>query len=534
MKLVERWNMSEEKPLLFVRKASGLTRAISAWTVIFFGLAVGFMPWHYFIISALPTWYPGINLPFVYIFGGLLVVIECLGMALISVAIPRSGAIYVPLSRATSPMLGMMEAWRSIITNPTQRGVTAFLGAGQLATFLTVTGIITNNPGLQDIGSTMAANVWLLVGIGLIFQVVGFLIDVLGPGIMGKWMGIWGIGALFGILTVNALYLGTSSAALQTRWDATFGTGAYNEIVTVSNTHGFQPAPLDWGVTFSSLLIPVANTWPYTVQPVIGEVQRPRRNIPFSMVGSAVVLLVINSLSAYNLTSTYGEFARRYAFVWATPAAAAEVNINVNLPMDISGFSAVLTPNATLSAIASFAPQFSNFADMVGNCYYCSRPLFAIGMDRMGPEVFTRTHPRFHSPWVGSLFWFLWSLITLTLSAQYSGTVSSVVFGITFVYSLARMWHAWSEIELPFSRPEIWKQGFAWTIAGLPVMTIIGAFAGSMHLYLLATLTANPLDSGMFIWLLYFFGALMFGYYALKNQKRGVPPSKIYGELPPE
>ena len=144
------------------------------------------MPWHYFLMTAMPNWYPGTNLPVVYFLGGLIVVFECLGIALCFVACPRSGSIYVPVSRGVSPFLAMLEAWRSIITNPTQRGITAFLGAGQFASLVVITGQLSHDSGLIAAGQAFAGNVWLLVGIGLIMQIMKLDLNF-GDKMMGEF-----------------------------------------------------------------------------------------------------------------------------------------------------------------------------------------------------------------------------------------------------------------------------------------------------------------------------------------------------------
>jgi hypothetical protein len=58
--------MQNEKPMLFVRKASGLRRAITPWQSLFFGIGVVLGPWYYTLMASLPYWYPGINLPALY------------------------------------------------------------------------------------------------------------------------------------------------------------------------------------------------------------------------------------------------------------------------------------------------------------------------------------------------------------------------------------------------------------------------------------------------------------------------------------
>ncbi|MEM4733555.1 MAG: hypothetical protein QXD70_03400, partial [Candidatus Bathyarchaeia archaeon] len=133
--------MEKEKPLLFVRKASGLRRAITPWQSIFFGVATSCtLPWHFYLMAVLPNWYPGISLPLLYFVANLIVILEDFSMSLIYVAMPRSGSIYIPVSRAVSPMLGVMEATRSYFTNPIFRGANAYVGTLSMGALFQVLG----------------------------------------------------------------------------------------------------------------------------------------------------------------------------------------------------------------------------------------------------------------------------------------------------------------------------------------------------------------------------------------------------------
>lgn len=525
---------NEQQPLLFVRQASGLTRAISSWTVIFFGLGVQYLPFHYYLMGNIPFFFPGVDLVLIYFLGSLFVLIEVASMALIYVAMPRSGAIYVPMSRSISPALGMMEAWRSIIQNPTQRGVTAFIGAGQLASVIIITGRLSHQPGLLALGSAFQGNVYLILLVALLVQVVGLIITTLGPRMMGRWVFVWGIGAVFGILLVAGLFLSTPASALQGKWDATFGQGAYNEVVNLANQNGFKHIPISSGPTISAALIPVSITFPYTIMPLVGEVEKPRKNIPLSMMGSGVVILITNTVVSWAYVNSYGDFARMY---WATstnPAVASKFHINTAFNTDTSSFAAVLAGSPTVTGLAAFSPQWSNFNDLILNNAYCSRPLFALAMDRMGPSIFAKVDNRFHTPYVGNITWFILSLPTMLLATVASSAINDIIGGTIFAFALARSMQHWSEVALPFTRPEIAKQGLNIKVGGVDLMSILGAFTTAVFLYLIGSNQPQTLASGLYVAGMYAVGLLVFVVYSAKNQARGISVTQIYSQLPPE
>jgi amino acid transporter len=527
--------MEKEKPLLFVRRASGLRRAITPWQALFFGLAASATsPWHYYLMAVLPNWYPGISLPPLYLIANLILIIECFSMALIYVAMPRSGSIYVPMSRAVSPMLGIMEATRSYITNPIFRGANAYLGVMSLGGLFGVIGSITGMANLADIGASLAQPT-IALGVAILMQVIGALIDGLGPGIIGKWVTFWGILAMIGWISVLIPLAATPHAQLSTKWNQTFGEGSYEQVIQVSEAHGFTATKyaFNWGSMGAALLLPVANNWPYVLMPVTGEVQEPSKSIPLSMVGSAVILLIVNVSLATAYTSAYGDFALRYNFVVEGGFGGELTKAKAVPPPAVSTYSAILvSENPAFAAWIAWAPQWSNFADMVLNCLFTSRPMFAMAMDRMAPEIFAKVHPRWASPYVGSAWWLLLSVVTIFAVAFY-GALIPVLMGIGWVYTFARLFQHWSEIEFPFSKPHIWERGLKLTIKGFPVVALTGAISSAIMLYILCTSWAT-VGSGLWIAIVYLIGALHFAYYANKNLKRGIPPSSIYGELPPE
>ncbi|NWF86763.1 APC family permease [Candidatus Bathyarchaeota archaeon] len=524
--------MEKEKPLLFVRKASGLRRAITPWQAIFFGVATSCtLPWHYYLMAVLPNWYPGISLPLLYMVANLIVIFEDFSMSLIYVAMPRSGSIYIPVSRAVSPMLGIMEATRSYITNPVFRGANAYVGTLSLGALFSVVGSISGIDAFISLGATLVQPMYALA-FTILQQIIGTIIDGLGPGIIGKWIALWGILAMFGWITVLIPLFMTGPTGLQGRWDQTFGTGAYNEVLTVSDARGFTAPTFSWGAIGGALLIPVSNTWPYCLMPVTGEVQEPSKSIPLSMVGAAIIVLIVNVSTSYAYTYTYGDFALRYNFV-VESGYAGDFTVNKSVPVSVSTYSAILvSDNPTFSALVAWAPQWSNFADMVLNVLFTSRPMFAMAMDRMAPEFFAKVHPRWHSPYMGSIWWLVISVVVATLCV-YFGALISVVLGIGWVYALARLFQHWSEAELPFSKPQIWERGLRWTLGGMPLMAITGAISATFMLYILTT-SAVTIWSALLIGMTYLIGILHYAYYAHKNKQRGIAVSSIYGELPPE
>jgi amino acid transporter len=526
--------MENEKPLLFVRRASGLRRAITPWQAIFFATATSCtMPWHYYLMSILPNWYPGINLPLLYLFANLFVVFEDVSIALIYLAMPRSGSFYLTIARSTSPLLGCMEGGRSYIGDCVFRGASSYTGTLTLGALFSVLGSIIRSPGMTSFGSAFSQPA-VALGFTVLIQAVGCLIDGLGPGVVGKYTALFGILAMVGWVSVMIPLVTTGSGGVQAAWDRAFGAGAYNEVIQLSTKLGYTPASFSWSAMGTSLLIPVTQTWPYVLCPVTGEVQEPSKSIPLSMIGGAFVVLFINVTMSTAYMNTIGNFALRYNYIVYLVGAGSQFKINKVLPQTgIATYSAILASNnPALAGWIGWAPQWSNFADLVLNILWVSRPMFAMAMDRMAPAAFAKVHPRWHSPYVGSLFWFGATVVTAA-SCAYSGLLTTWVMAISWSYSFSMILEHVAEAELPFSRPHIWEKGPKPKIGGIPVIALTGALSAFVFIYICAT-SPVILGGAFVIALMYLVGAIQYAYYASKNKAKGISVSSIYGELPPE
>src|SRR5438270_12527669 len=94
-------------PSVFLRKASGLVKAASVWDVFIFNtglisIGIGVLYTHLYG----PSNYPGGDIAIASLIATVAMLAVGAGMWSWSVTIPRSGAIYVFLSRTGSPALG--------------------------------------------------------------------------------------------------------------------------------------------------------------------------------------------------------------------------------------------------------------------------------------------------------------------------------------------------------------------------------------------------------------------------------------------
>ncbi|MEM2143528.1 MAG: hypothetical protein QXQ81_09760, partial [Candidatus Thorarchaeota archaeon] len=141
--------MSGQDKLLFVRESSGLVKEVGPWFALLLPIALTVGPYFHFVAPQVSTWFPGAHLVPVFAVGTFAILWEGIGTMCLMLAMPRSGASYHFVGRGLHPLFGVMEGWRSVITNPVFRGSASFFAARVSAGGFVVIGVITGNQALR-------------------------------------------------------------------------------------------------------------------------------------------------------------------------------------------------------------------------------------------------------------------------------------------------------------------------------------------------------------------------------------------------
>jgi amino acid transporter len=140
--------MSNQDKLLFVRESSGLVKEVGTGFALLLPIALTLGPWFHYFGPQVSSWYPGAHLIPMYAIGSSIVFFESLSLMCLMLAMPRSGASYHFTGRGLSPIFGVMEGWRSVITNPVFRGTGSFFAVQIFAGGCVVIGKVTGNTWL--------------------------------------------------------------------------------------------------------------------------------------------------------------------------------------------------------------------------------------------------------------------------------------------------------------------------------------------------------------------------------------------------
>lgn len=515
-----------EKPLLFVRKASGLSREIGPWSVLFFPLKASLNPWYFWFIATLPFLFPGVNPVISFGLAGVIVIIYGIVLAFQMVCMPRAGGNYVVIARGLHPLFGMMEGWRAVIWNPIANATCSFLAAAFLVTGIKAMGVLTNSPGLVDTAVSLSSTE-ATVAIALVLVFVGGAIDFFGAGTLKRSMVILSGITIIGVIIMMLLFVITGPGGAPSTWDAVWGSGAYDEVMTVAADTGWAPAAFSWTSTSAAILVCRGFLYPDNVSPLAGEMSKPRKTIMVG-IGFAGVLLAFFAIGASaTLMYSYGDFVSAYNHVMVN--AADQLVINPGLDPNLAVFSASLTTNIALSSFLFLIPFISVIGLIPHGYFWTTRPFFAMAFDRYAPKIFAHVSDRWHIPTYSWAWCLALQIIFVILSSVWVEMLSISLF---ILGTLLVLWWSIAGLTLPFTRPHIWKRGVAIPI---PLMILLALASTILQYYTLFTGLAAVSELSLYVTLAIM--AIGMGMYALMsylNVQKGIDIDKIFAEVPPE
>jgi amino acid transporter len=454
-----------------------------------------------------------------YALGAGTVFFEALALMCLMLAMPRSGASYHFTGRGLSPIFGVMEGWRSVITNPVFRGTGSFFAVQIFAGGLAVIGAATGNAGLVGFATTLSTDIIWLFTAAVLMILVGFVFAYLSV----KWLGWYVI--IIGLINILALLVADlvmlSTPINQTIWEGTMGAGTWAPIAAFDNTPFVN---FNMGAVGGALLLTVGGMWPYLIMPVAGEVSQPSRNIPLSNIGGWAGIAFFFLLSGYAVESCMGTYL--YG-----------INVAGGVFPGFGNYAAVILGTNPLAWFVILCPIFASLGDSPSNALWVTRPMHSMAMDRFCPEAFARVHPKYHVPHITLYFWLILSIGTVayaTFLQYFYGTALAGLIGVAYTYVFIRWQMSLAAISLPYYRPTLWERSGGWKFLGIPLISLGGIVSGAVFFWaIIAYVPSLPYEVAFTI-AVYLIGQIAYMYYGAKNKAKGIEMSAIFGQLPPE
>ena len=232
------------------------------------------------------------------------------------------------------------------------------------------------------------------------------------------------------------------------------------------------------------------------------EIKYPHINIPRAMKLAPFIILAVNLFFQWYLVGIVPPERLDQLAVAAAPYAEA---------MMAAGILGI--PLALLAAGIAFGGGLSTMNSCITTP---PRTLFAMARDGMLPQIFTKIHPKYKTPYVSILFLGVVALLlTLTNSVQYVASVSlfaDLFFYVIGIISAGGLRKKHPELYRPYKAPA--------ATVGIPVSAVI-------YIIMMTQLGFSAIISGV-VWCV--FGMILYYVYAARTGTK----AEISAELPTE
>ena len=537
--------MSLENPStqrsVFLRPASGLVKAAGLWDVFIYnvglislGIGVAYTQRYG------PAYYPGASIVTATILAAVLMVLVTVGFWAWTVTIPRSGGIYVFLTRAKFPAFGFALSFVECVSWLFYVAIAAKL--------IIAVGFI---PLLALIGGPTSRGVqWMTVPFGqlLVASFVIWLAAVLL--IIGthtylriqRIMFILAIVGTFALLIV--LIQGDAQLVFKANFNRVFanvGSDPYAQVIAQAESLGWVQMPYSLSKSVGLLV------WPFL--PLIGaafsigiggEVRNTTRNQFWGMVGSLIFCAAGFVLIAVLGNQAIGNiFQGAIAFNYDN--AASEL-IPASTPFEpyFPYLAGLATDSVLLRVLIALGFLCWVWFWIPGVLAYTERAFLAWALDRAAPSALARLHSRFATPYI--------AVITSAATAQiflflilYTNFFATLVF----ILAAAIAWciTLWFGAAFPLTAPKKFQtadplvQKRVLGIYAMSLFCALGACALGFVAYLLwgDSIAAGHSPKSL-IAIGVTFGAGFLFHLGMKQyrKRQGIDLSRAYDEIPVE
>jgi basic amino acid/polyamine antiporter, APA family len=534
--------LGEERPTLFLRKATGLVRGWSVRDSMIYSclstnvVTLGMVEW------AFQSSFPKGQLLTSIIISGIWVSFLVIAYTGLVVTIPRAGGDYVWQSRILGSGIGFVLAavgwwfilwlwapiYGAVLSEEFFQPIFATLGHPTQAAWF------ASHNGTFVVTLITIALAGLLVSVGMA-----------GYAKVQKWCFI---GGMIGFAIIVILLLVTSRNSFISSYDSAtsriFGlSNAYASTNADAVKGGYTAPTMGFGpLGPTMLLVPMMMfylLWPNWGTTLYGEIRGATdfRRVLGGMMGGLWTTVLLSVVFLLLFAKTFG---------WAFYQ-------NVNADWLLAGKSALpifpypvlmaswIIHNSAIQVILLLLMSLWFFG-WVGTLFLSStRVIFAAAFDRVLPDAAAQVSEKRRVP-VASLFLMLLPAVGLGALYSYNSTFHSYTLDATLVIAVTYLGSAIAVVVLPLRKPDLWYASPASRIKlfGVPVVPVAGVVTIALLVYNLYewlsndTYGVNAHDSLYYMGAMYLLGIAIYVGARIIRNRQGIDLSLINKEIPVE
>ena len=531
---------------IFTRKSSGLLRTAGAWDTFIFniglvsvGIAIALNQYYG------PSLYPGAQIWLSTVLAGVGMLFAAATFYLWSITFPRSGGVYVSLSRSYGPGLAFVfTAVEVMILTYYAALASSLIVTVGLSSFFGTIGVVSGNSTLVGWAAAVASPEGIFWLGSLLLVLAGLLLAV-GTRAYFAVQKVLFVVAILGTLVIIIVLLFGSRETFQTNLTALTGL-AYDDVIEKAKAAGWAPAPFNWDQTLAFLVWPLLPLLGAVQSIGIGgEVKRVNRAQFLGMFGATIVSVVLIALVAVLSDKTFGyDFQGAVAFNSLSGVADGSIEGVVGAAPWFTVLAGILTNSVLLTTIIMLAFVAWIWFWVPAELAYTTRTMIAWSFDGIAPEGLGNVSDRVHTPVVAIALSTAIAIVFMALIAFAKIALLTLVEVLLVIWGAAML----AAVFFPFRSPSLFRLSPASGVrfAGIPVMSITGLVAALFFLWTIVTLwndanAAGPLISAdgvrLEFWIILGTVVAALAWYVFikaERRRQGIDLDRAFKEIPIE
>lgn len=459
----------------FSRSASGLIRVAGSWDVFIFnvglvsvGIAIAFNQYYG------PSLYPGAMVWLSTILAAIGMLVAGATFYFWSVIFPRSGGVYVSLSRSTNSALAfvftVVESMILLYYGALAASLIVKVG---LSSFFATVGSIGTSHTLLNWATWLTKPVGVFwVGTGILL-LAGLLLVTGTRRYFSVQKVLFGV-AVIGMLVVAIVMLFGSRSSFKTNLHHLTGL-SYSGVIAAAKAKGFTTHPADFWTTVKFMVWPLLPLLGAIQSVGIGgEIKKVNRNQLVGIIGAVVATgLLIAAFAGLSSKAFGNTFEGAIAFNSVSGFTHFSTENTIGASPYFTVLAGILTNNVILSVIVMATFVAWIWFWIPAEIAYTTRTMIAWSFDRLAPDRLGYVSKRFHTPVVaigistGVAIVFMWAIAYKNINL------------LTLVEPLLVIWGTAMLVAVVF--PRTGKRFFqaspasAFKLGRLPLMSVTGA-----------------------------------------------------------
>ena len=521
---------------IFSRQSSGLVRIGSPWRMLLLNVANVGVVYIMFTYWAHPAVFPQSNLLVAIPLAAAIALPFNLLYGMFASIMPRTGSEYVFLSRTFHPAIGFMASFAAAMSQSFYVGIGGYwIAQFVLGPLFSSYGAVSGNATIASIGAWASEpNTYLLFG--TVFVILMAYLNIRGLRAYLRFQDInWIIGAATGILLLGIFFLASSTAfeAGFDRYAAAAGIPTYAQTLQLAKDGGM---PTGFSLADTLGIIPIIWLVAWASTYIGAEVRTPTKTQLRATVGGMLLYAGIAFVLFVAISKPVTvEFNQALAWLSYNPPEGVTTEAYPVFML----YAGVLIDNLAIFLLVGVGLVLWSYLWLPSAIIIATRAMVAWSFDRLAPEKLSEVHPKYNSPWVAIVVVAVIAeafLVLYHLGVFQFLTPALAYYFVFWLVALCGLVFPY----LPKTRALLESSSVNWRIAGIPVMSICGAFGlvyFTIGLYLMLTndlLFLNSPQQLLTTAAQFVIPLVLFFAVRAYRKSQGVTLDAAYRELPPE